>query len=1004
MSKIAINSQIFDFTCTSEKIARQVQQEIEDNLAPELNNIIMKVIEEMVKEDEFLKIDKIELDLGEMRLPELRERELQDRIAAQFTHSLRQMQHQQAEAVFKPSAFKSTKISSPATRAADYELLIAFCRQGDLPWWADKPATSTLDALIRRLMEQDPINFKNWLMQECLQPAVLFRLSAQCKPATKTLLAALMPELAPVFAGAGWVHKFGLQPITSLFSPSQAAKLQGLLVQNQYWASAPYTLLLDKLTSISDWSELEQTNFFDKFSLAELALLKAFVGQENKASRRIRARIAKLLKRLTIVEVEFLLFLIAREENVLTRKIPEGARQANGPAGEFRSDTGLIENYAGPSAAPLMKPFSTPSASADPEIKAASAQPNTNIVSEISNPATAAPSHPGNKPELSATLNYPVAPSQALKSFTPSLEDASGSQSASLTPDTEGQRNSDISPMEMPAFASGSIAEDPARPPVLPDNADTSIPNNSDSNRTVMVLPNKLSPGLSENKGATFLGATSIKEGAVPEKSNSGNFIPSTEPERQGEDPYSNMQKSPALGLPENDGTLVRKKLSKEDESLKGNEAESKGFPNPSALDTPEELKYSVNENSLDLLDNPKTVKQDKFLAVEFYPERVVRDHSKKVGSTRHSNQIVNFIFKKLPFLSPVLVEQLSHWKQSDWLFLKDAWAKHRHPNSEDRELIKRIIAHPALLKYNLLGVIAGLSFAETPQSLSEQAWTRQSESASNAALQKLIKNLQAAHSLFLLALGKWSLQEKIIMQDILQKKQIDTPGEEKILRRILNRLPTECLLVLQFLTELPEPALKQLGTAEEPLTTFPEQSSQLFEIYQDKAAPSGKVYLENAGLCLIALYLPSLFSQLGYLENKKFKNKYLASRALYLTQYLVTGKSGSPEYLLPLNKLFCGFELTDWVASGIRLTKKETTEAADLLQAVIGHWQALKNTTITGFREGFLQRKGILLAQEAYWTLQVERKGHDLLLNTLPWGYNMIKLPWMNKMLQVEW
>jgi hypothetical protein len=164
------------------------------------------------------------------------------------------------------------------------------------------------------------------------------------------------------------------------------------------------------------------------------------------------------------------------------------------------------------------------------------------------------------------------------------------------------------------------------------------------------------------------------------------------------------------------------------------------------------------------------------------------------------------------------------------------------------------------------------------------------------------------------------------------------------------------------------------------------------------------KIYIENAGLCLIAVYLQRLFNHLGYLEDKFFKNKASATRALYLLQYIVTGKNKSPEYLLQLNKLLCGIQVEDYITASLRLTKKEMEAADDFIQSVIENWKTLKNTSIQGFRESFLQRKGILFENEVSWTMQVERKGFDLLLNTIPWGFSALKLPWMKKYIQVEW
>jgi hypothetical protein len=33
-----------------------------------------------------------------------------------------------------------------------------------------------------------------------------------------------------------------------------------------------------------------------------------------------------------------------------------------------------------------------------------------------------------------------------------------------------------------------------------------------------------------------------------------------------------------------------------------------------------------------------------------------------------------------------------------------------------------------------------------------------------------------------------------------------------------------------------------------------------------------------------------------------------------------------------------------------------------------------------------------------------VEKKGYDILLDYLPWGLGLVKLPWMNKPIYVLW
>jgi len=267
-----------------------------------------------------------------------------------------------------------------------------------------------------------------------------------------------------------------------------------------------------------------------------------------------------------------------------------------------------------------------------------------------------------------------------------------------------------------------------------------------------------------------------------------------------------------------------------------------------------------------------------------------------------------------------------------------------------------------------------------------------------------LAKEIQLSRSTFFSLLNKLSLRHLMILKDIFQKERFETNDEKKILRRLLSKLPEVGISLIKFLTTLTEEEIEYLLSVNRGM---PSVTSALEirrpDIFYEDTQPE-RIYLENAGLCLIAVYLPGLFRQLSYLEDKLFKNRALATRALFLLQYIASGKNKNPEYLLQFNKLLCGIPVEDYITGSVRLTKKEISEANNLIQSVIENWKTLKNTSIQGFRESFLQRKGILFETELYWTLQVERKGYDLLLNSIPWSFGMIKLPWMKKHIQVEW
>lgn len=163
-------------------------------------------------------------------------------------------------------------------------------------------------------------------------------------------------------------------------------------------------------------------------------------------------------------------------------------------------------------------------------------------------------------------------------------------------------------------------------------------------------------------------------------------------------------------------------------------------------------------------------------------------------------------------------------------------------------------------------------------------------------------------------------------------------------------------------------------------------------------------IYIDNAGLVLLAPFLPALFDNLGLTSEKAFISTGAREEALCLTHYLVTGSRELPEEKLMLNKLLCGWPPEAPVGAAPQISERALAEAGGLLQSVIRHWKALKRTSPDGLREGFLQREGRLQERAGHFHLLVDRKTQDILLGQIPWGFGTIKLPWMEYRLHVEW
>lgn len=163
-------------------------------------------------------------------------------------------------------------------------------------------------------------------------------------------------------------------------------------------------------------------------------------------------------------------------------------------------------------------------------------------------------------------------------------------------------------------------------------------------------------------------------------------------------------------------------------------------------------------------------------------------------------------------------------------------------------------------------------------------------------------------------------------------------------------------------------------------------------------------IHISNAGLVLLHPFLPGLFQELYITIENKWVSDAEQYKAVLILEFLASGNEGFEEFNLMLNKLLCGISMNEIVDANTKLDDEIKLECEDLLNNVITHWSVLRNISVAGLREAFLQRSGELLKIETGWFLKVEKSGADVLLNQLPWNISIIKLPWMNESLTVEW
>lgn len=166
-------------------------------------------------------------------------------------------------------------------------------------------------------------------------------------------------------------------------------------------------------------------------------------------------------------------------------------------------------------------------------------------------------------------------------------------------------------------------------------------------------------------------------------------------------------------------------------------------------------------------------------------------------------------------------------------------------------------------------------------------------------------------------------------------------------------------------------------------------------------------VKVENAGLCLLVAWFPRLFQMLDYLnvDKRDFKDEAFKIRAVFLLQYLVYGEEREyKEAELKFNCLLTGLPLDVLMPYKLALTDKEKQTVDSLLEGVKRNWSKMKNTSNQVFRECFIARKGRLEQKDDKWTLTVDEKAYDILLDSVPWPFVMIRLPWIEGIVHVNW
>ena len=181
--------------------------------------------------------------------------------------------------------------------------------------------------------------------------------------------------------------------------------------------------------------------------------------------------------------------------------------------------------------------------------------------------------------------------------------------------------------------------------------------------------------------------------------------------------------------------------------------------------------------------------------------------------------------------------------------------------------------------------------------------------------------------------------------------------------------------------------------------------SDQQLSIQNKESVDLPAAAVQLAGCILLHPYLVRLFTACNIKHREREIHPKHLDRAAALLVFAARGDESALEFELELIKLLLGAAPhTKLLVTPGLLSRDDKAEVETLLGALITHWARLKNTSINGLRQTFLQRSGWLKTEQTGLQLHIDRSGPDVLINFLPFSISMVTLPWMPKPLHVNW
>lgn len=169
--KHIIKKQVFDIRLSTREGAPDIQNEISRVYRSAVIPILDKVCSNLSQDKEIIRIDKLEIDIGNIarthlaeELPKRVERSLEEALVKKI-HDVKNGHAGTAGNDNKPTEFstpdRSTEIKS--REGSDLEQFMHYLRYGSLPWWSPSEASFSPSSIILQLIKESPKELKTEL-------------------------------------------------------------------------------------------------------------------------------------------------------------------------------------------------------------------------------------------------------------------------------------------------------------------------------------------------------------------------------------------------------------------------------------------------------------------------------------------------------------------------------------------------------------------------------------------------------------------------------------------------------------------------------------------------------------------------------------------------------------------------------------------------------------------------------------------------------------------------